>query len=147
MQRYFTLRPSRLLALLLLLLSAASLATLWLLAPRTAAFTVPAAVVLSWAFYCLLRDARLRFQHSCVAFRLDGGGEIVLVLRSGKHLPGRMSADSLVTPYLIILNIVPNEQLARRSLVILPDAMGAEHFRRLSVVLRWSAPADQGAAV
>jgi len=71
----------------------------------------------------------------------------MLVLRNGSHIPGRLLPDSLVTSYLVILNIVLNEQRGRRSLLIMPDAMGAESFRRLRVVLRWGEKADKTPAL
>ena len=100
-------------------------------------------IVTGWAGYWLLLDANLRMGHSCVTFRLQGQEEIVLVLRSGRHLHGRVSSDSLVTPYLVILNVELKEQRRRRSLLILPDSMGKESFRRLRVVLKWGDKADQ----
>lgn len=84
-------------------------------------------------------------EHSCVAFRLEDQGEIVLLLRGGRHLSCRVSSDSLVTPYFVILNVILGEKRGGRSLVILPDAMGAESFRRLRVALRWGDKADQAA--
>ena len=96
-----------------------------------------------WIGYYLLLEANLSMGHSCVAFRLEGQEEIVLVLRNGLHVPGWVSADSLVTPSLVILNVVLKEQRGRRSLLILPDTMGAESFRRLRVALKWGDKADQ----
>ncbi|MBI4807772.1 MAG: hypothetical protein HY799_02320 [Nitrosomonadales bacterium] len=139
------MRPSRLLALSILFLGAASLAAIWSLPLHKIVLLVLGAVVLLWAGYHLSLDAQLRLQHSCVAFRLEEGDSAVLVLRNGKHVPCRLSADSLVTPYLVILNVVLNEQRGGRSLMILPDSMGAERFRRLRIALRWCDKADQAA--
>lgn len=82
---------------------------------------------------------------SCVAFRLEDSEVIVLVLRNGSHLIGRLSSDSLVTPYIVILNVVLNEQQGGRSVLILPDTMGVESFRRLRVAMRWGETANQEA--
>lgn len=106
---------------------------------------VPTAAMLGWAGYYLLLYANLSMAHSCVAFRMEGQTEIVMVLRSGRHLPGRISPDSFVTPYLVILNVVLSEQRRGRSLLILPDTMGAESFRRLRVALKWGDKAGQSA--
>ncbi len=145
MQRHYKLRPSRFLVLLIVLLCVAALVSLWLLPLSTPVLLALTAVVLCWGGYCLLLDANLRMGHSCVAFRLEDSEEIVLVLRSGSHLSGRLSPDSLVTPYLVILNVVLKEQRGGRSLLILPDAIGAESFRRLRVALRWGDKSDQPA--
>ena len=145
MRRYYTLRPSRLLALSLVLLCSASLAALWSLSLPVMGSLVLAMAVLLWGGYRLSLDANLRLRHSCVAFRLEEGEELVLVLRNGRHLPCRMSGDSLVTPWLVVLNVVSGEQRWGRSVVILQDAMGAESFRRLRVALRWGSRAGQAA--
>jgi hypothetical protein len=143
MQRYYKLRPSRFLALLFSLLCLASLVSLWLLPLPFLWLLTLTVAVLYWGGYCLLFDTYLRMGHSCVAFRLENQEEIVLVLRNGRHLPGRVSSDSLVTPYLVILNVVQKEQRRRRSLLISPDAMGVDSFRRLRVALKWGDKADQ----
>ena len=144
-QRYYTLRPSRLLVLTLLCLCAAALASIWKLPSHQLLLFLLSIAALAWTGYHLSLDARLRLQHSCVAFRLEGEGDIVLVLRNGRHVPCRLSADSLVTPYLVILNVALNEQRSGRSLLILPDSMGAERFRRLRVALKWGDKPDQAA--
>ncbi|HLP97313.1 MAG TPA: protein YgfX [Sideroxyarcus sp.] len=144
MQRHYRLRPSRRLAFVIFLLALAALFPLWLFPWSMAVTLVCAGMVLSLAAYRLLRDAKLSLRHSCVAFRLEGHGEIVLVLRNGEHLQGVISPDSLVTPHLVILNLVPSNRRGR-SLVILPDNMGSESFRRLRVALKWGVTASQGA--
>src|SRR5512146_874813 len=120
-----------------------SLALLWLLRLPTAGTLIVAAVVLYWGGHSLLLDANLRMGHSCVGFRLEDSDEIVLLLRSGRHLSCRVAPDSLVIPYFVILNVTLSEQRGGRTLMILPDAMEAESFRRLRVALRWG---DKGQA-
>lgn len=136
-QRYFTLRPSRLLTLFFLLLCASSLGAIWSLPLHPILLSVLSAVTINWVGYHLSLDAQLRLQHSCVAFRLEEKGEAMLILRNGRHVPCKLSADSLATPYLVILNVVLNEQRGKRSLLVLPDSMGVEKFRRLRIALRW----------
>lgn len=145
MQLNYKLRPSRYLTLLFFLLCALSLASIWMLSLPVAGRLVMTLVVLCWTGYYLLLDANLAREHSCVAFRLEGQDEIVLVLRSGTHLSGRVSVDSLVTPFLVILNVALKEQRKTRSLLIMPDTMGAESFRHLRVALKWGDRADQAA--
>jgi toxin CptA len=145
MQRYYKLRPSRFLALLVSFLCAVSLVSLWLLPLPVFMLLVLTLAVLCWGGYSLLLDANLRMGHSCVAFRLENREEIVLVLRSGSHLSGRVSPDSFVTPNLVILNVMLSEQGRGRSLLIMPDTMGAESFRHLRVGLRWGDKSTQPA--
>ena len=145
MQLSYKLRPSRSLALLFVLLCVLSLVSIWMLPLPVAGLLVLTLIVLCWAAYYLLLDANLSRGRSCVAFRLEGQDEIVLVLRSGTHLSGRVSADSLVTPFLVILNVALKERRGRRSLLVMPDTMGAESFRHLRVALKWGDKTDQAA--
>jgi len=142
-QRHFKLRPSRIYILLLSILSLTALAALWLLplpASRLLALTL---IVVCWSGYALFLESNLRMGRACVAFRLEEQEEVVLVLRNGRHLSGRILSDSLVTPYIAILNISLNDQRRVRSLLVLPDAMGADSYRRLRIALRWGGRTDQ----
>ena len=145
MQRYYTLRPSRLLVLGFILLCSVSLAILWALPLPMTWRLFLTMVVLWWVGYHLSLDANLRLQHSCVAFRLEEQEEIVLVLRNGRHVPCQVDRDSLVTPWLVILNVALSEQRGGRSLVIMPDTMVADSFRRLRVALKWGDKAGHAA--
>ncbi len=137
MQRHYTLRPSRRFVLLLAILCILSLLILGNLA-RLQYLVVGSMLAISGALiYVLMRDASLQLRHSCVAIRLEDEDKIVLVLRDGRHLSGRLLQNSLVTPYMVLLNIVLAERRERRSLLILPDGMKTEAFRRLRVALRW----------
>jgi toxin CptA len=145
MHRHYKLRPSRFLNLLIGFLGVSALSVLWML-PLPAFVPLVLTVFLSgWTVYCMLRDAGLRLGHSCVAFRLEDQDEIVLVLRNGSHLAGRVLPDSWVTPHAVILNVLLDERHGRRSVLILPDAMSAESFRRLRVVLGWGERAGREA--
>lgn len=144
-QGYYKLRPSGYLTLLFVLLCIASLVSVWMLPLSGAALSVISLVVL-WCFgYRCLLDANLRMGHSCVAFRLESGGGVVLILRDGRHIAGRISDDSLVIPYLVILNVVPSDQSPGRHLLLSADVMGKESFRLLRTALRWGDQADQAA--
>jgi hypothetical protein len=143
MQRSFKLRPSRSLALYFIILTVAALISVWLLPLPLLLLIAMTMMVLCWSGYCLLLLASLRMAHSCIAFRLEDGDNMVLVLRNGRHLPCRISPDSLVTPYLVILNVVSNENGGRRSLLILRDGIGLENFRRLRIALRWGDASSQ----
>lgn len=87
-------------------------------------------VYLSW------RAAWLRMPASCVAVGLEGD-EIELIARNGAVVSGIVQRDTLVTPHVIVLNILPQGARCRRSVVIFGDAMEQEDFRALRVRLRW----------
>jgi toxin CptA len=143
MQRHYKLRPSRSLLLLLILLCAATLVAICMLPLSTGWSLALAMPVLVWGGYCLQLDANLGMARSCVAFRLEDHDGIVLVLRNGRHFSGRISSDTLVTPYIVILNVVLSGLRRGRSLLIMPDTMGKGSFRRLRVMLKWADQADQ----
>jgi len=84
-----------------------------------------------------LRDASLSLAQSCVAFRLENENEITLIQRNGRHLTGTISADGVVTPFLILMSIKKDEH-GQQSLLLLPDSMSRDAFRRLRVALRWN---------
>ncbi len=86
--------------------------------------------------HCLLRDAWLRLPHSCAGLVLEEDGA-VFIQRDGAQLPCCILSGSLVTPWLTILNVLPQNARLARNLVILPDSLDAESFRQLRVQLRW----------
>jgi hypothetical protein len=136
MQSHYTLRPSRrylrLLAALCALLFAAvaflPFAFQWRFAGGVLAVAACAFVG--------LRDARLKFPRSCVAFRLEGENGITLIQRNGEHVTGTVAAG-VVAPWLVLLN-VRDEGGGERSLMLFPDSMNRDAFRRLRIALRWS---------
>ena len=53
-------------------------------------------------------------------------------------------ASKAMAPYLVVLNLkLPNKFLGS-SVVILPDSIDGEEFRRLRVLLRWKWKATSG---
>lgn len=98
-----------------------------------------AAVIASLLFNCayvLARVALLRSSSSCVALRLDGSG-VGMELRDGRSMVVRLGPDCLVTPWLIVLALISEDERTTRWLLILPDSLSAESFRALRVWLRW----------
>ena len=83
-----------------------------------------------------LRDARLKLARSYVAFRLESEHGITLIQRDGRHVTGTIVAGGVVAPLLVLLNIKQDGK-GRRSLVLLPDSMNRDAFRRLRVALKW----------
>ncbi|GAB1232151.1 hypothetical protein UT5_03660 [Ferrigenium sp. UT5] len=87
-----------------------------------------------------MRDAWLRLPQSCVAFELTAPRRLSLVPLAGDPVAGVISDSSFVSPYLTLINI-RTDTGRRRSLVIMPDSLQAEDYRRLRVRLRWSTQA------
>ncbi len=136
MQRQFILRSSHYLAAMLIAAHGATLAALFPLAfPLWAKVALAFLVVLSLGSH-LRREAWLSDPSSTVELILEGD-QIMLTTRAGKHLACKLLQDSLVTPFLTVLNVLPLGARFSRSVIILPDSLEAESFRQLRVWLKW----------
>ncbi len=136
MLRQFKFRASRTFGALLIGAHATGIAVLPLLAlPFWVALILTLALLFS-LWYFLRRDAWLALASSCVGLAEEDDGGIVLILRDGGRIPCRILRDSLVMPWLVVLNVLPQGAPVARGVVILPDSMDVEAFRRLRVWLR-----------
>lgn len=136
MQRQFVLRPSRLLAFLLSVTHIAALVALLPLTLPLWAKLALASMVLFSLHYHVRHHARLASPASAAMLVL-GNAHVSLALRDGNKLEGTISGDSLVTPWLTVLNFLPQDSRFAHSVVILPDSLDAESFRQLRVWLKW----------
>lgn len=131
----FDLRPSAILGVLMSAVAILVLISLFIL-PIPLAVRVFAAVwVLYATFSVLWRDAWFRRPDSCTALRCDTGRRASLERRDGKQLSGQICGDTLATPWLVLFN-VRIDGGGRRNVVVLPDSLPREDFRRLRVLLR-----------
>jgi toxin CptA len=136
MQRHYQFRPSRYLAALLFAAHGATLAVLFLLPLPLWTIAALAMLILFSMAYHVWRDAWLAAPSSAVALKLEDE-HAVLTTRAGRQVEGTVLGDSFVTPYLTVLNVLPDGARMARSIVILPDSLDAESFRQLRVWLKW----------
>ena len=136
MQRQFNLQPSIYLTIALVASHGVALAILAPLALPLWSRTLLASLVLVSLLYHLWHDAWLLALSSNKTLLLDGD-MILLVARNGDQVTARVLADSLVTPFITVLNLLPQGSYLARSVIILPDSLDAESFRQLRVRLRW----------
>lgn len=99
-------------------------------------------VMLSAVIYSICQYGLLLLPWSCLAINISSSNQVQLVYRNGKVLPVEVCRDSVVTPYLTVVNCkVQDASLFARlfapHLVILPDMLDAEDYRQLRVWLRW----------
>ncbi len=136
MQGTFLFNASQLLALCILLGHTIAIGALMFVPiPKVALLFLDIVLVLSASYYWL-RDARLRLSSSWVALRLEDEC-IVLFNRNGDRLIGKLLGSSFITPYLVILQVsLPNYRL-KQNVVLMPDCMDTESFRKLRVELKW----------
>lgn len=126
------LKPSRLLGLLLLGMTALALVAVWLAAvPPAARLALGAGVIAlaAWGW----RRARLSG-----VLRVAGDGRLQCPDAEGEWADVEVLGDSLVTPALVVLRYRMPVHRAVRSLVLLPDSADADALRRLRVSLRWT---------
>lgn len=88
--------------------------------------------ITTWLFW---RDVVLQSGWSCRALVCDKNREVILGMGNGEQVSGELCADTLVSPWLVLLNVTTVSH-GRRSLLLFPDAMAAEDYRRLRVLLR-----------
>lgn len=65
------------------------------------------------------------------------GGDIFLISLDGREEHVQISNDSLVTPVIAVLNVMPYGKRKKHSVVIFPDGIDPERFRELRVLLKW----------
>ena len=132
----FKLYPSLICSALLFFVYTLTILIVFML-PMVVLTKVALAALLSCAlFYSVRRDAWLLLPLSPVAIRIEGD-QITLITRGGSELQGEISGSSVVTPFLIILHVLPQALRGVRYVVIFPDSMDKERFRELRVRLKW----------
>lgn len=137
MPNYFKLYPSRFCSAILFLAYSLTILSVFLLPIVELAKAALTVLLVCAMIFHLRRDAWLLLSSSHVALRLEGS-HIVLITRGGGEVPGLVLRDSVVTPALTILNVLPQGKKTARSVVIFPDSLDAERSRELRVLLRWS---------
>ena len=124
-------KPSRLLGLLLLTMTALSLASIYLAG-------IPAVIQLLMGLavigLSIWGGRRARFAE---ALRMTADGMLLCQDEQGEWREVEVLGDSLVSPALIVLRYRFETQRVRTQ-VLLPDSANAEDLRRLRVLLRWA---------
>ena len=85
----------------------------------------------------LYGTALRRSSGAVVGLEISDDGALSFQTRCGEWREGRLLGSSFVSPYLTILNIGTEGKFFARHVVIMPDCVNAEDFRRLRVRLRW----------
>ena len=138
------LRPSwRLAGGLALAASGSAGLALWLPLPYWAGMAWCALVLPATGYY-IVRDALLRQAGSIVELEVDARGHLRCQTVSGQWLDAQVRGDSMVTPWLTVLNLQLSTSRRPRAVLLLSDSGDAEMFRRLRVWLRWGRETDHG---
>jgi len=107
----------------------AALATLALVAAIPLAHAAKLAAVGWIGVHALVALRRLRTRSSV---ELDSSGAVRIDGREGQ-----LRGGAFVAPWLTVLRWRPEGAWKDRSLLVAPDMLGADEFRRLRVLLRW----------
>lgn len=138
------LKPSYLLAMIF---AGAALGACLILAYMPLALWIKlvlAAAALITGLYHILQDALLVMPRSVIRLELNSKGKFHLVRRNEEKMVAGILPSSFVMPYLTILNLSNGQLFSGRSVVITPDRVDQDSFRRLRVWLRWSRQAVSG---
>ena len=144
------LRASRTLAIALPALALAAFAS-WtsIGAPLWADVAVWLAVTL-WACFAVVTHALRLSSRSIVELLLAEDAILVVRTRAGRLRAGHVRTASFVHPWLTTIVWRPDGAQCSRSMVVVPDMLDVDDFRRLRVLLRYGrrevdagAPASQ----
>ncbi|HUL40558.1 MAG TPA: protein YgfX [Burkholderiales bacterium] len=134
---YIRFKPSLSLALLLALVHALAIGSVLALpVPTSLNFVTIPLFFMSFVFY-FRRTAWLAGANSIIALEIKEDGRGVAQTRRGEHLDCMVLPTSYVSASLTVLNVKVKEKRLARHVVILPDAVDGEDFRKLRVLLRW----------
>jgi toxin CptA len=135
------LRPSRALAIAIVVGHLLALAAAFVGLPPVAAGFATAGLALSLVHYS--RWATHRGPSSVAALELWSDGRLAVAGPAGAWRPAALRHAAVPAGWLAIL-VARDDAGRSRSAVILPDALDAEPFRRLRVMLRWRATPEIG---
>ena len=131
------LRPSRMLAAILVMAHCAAIILILLIGiPQWLQTGAIGILVASLAFY-VRQVALLRSSSAVVAVEIASDDAFSVQTRRGDWLGCDVLGSTYVAPLLTVLNLRELENNSVRHVVILPDSLDAEDFRRLRVWLRW----------
>jgi toxin CptA len=91
-----------------------------------------------WAGMALLIFSLIYYWHPALEVRLRGDRDGNLEIWHDKQWRAvRLAGSSVVLPGCTVLRIASENRWLNRNLVVLPDSLPADDFRRLRVWLRW----------
>ena len=138
------LRPSHILAAILLLAHGAAITVIALVDVPPWLQLIVIAVLLANLAYVVTRAALLRTASSVVALEVTSDNAVNILTREGEWVECEVRGTTYVASFLTVLNLRESEKGTARHITILPDSMDAENFRQLRVWLRWKHGARPG---
>ncbi|MBI5613179.1 MAG: hypothetical protein HY942_08985 [Gammaproteobacteria bacterium] len=91
------------------------------------------------AAHVLRRHAWRRARGAAIALEIDSGGDYAVRRVAGDWLPCRY-VESFVSPWLVIVRLVPEGRRRPVSVLVAADAVATEEFRELRARLYFQTP-------
>lgn len=131
-------RSSLLIAIAVSTVHFAAAVLLWLLpVPVIGQALIGVAIAASLIYYMAV-DATLHAANSIVALELRAGRKIACLTRRGAWLDCMPLGSSYVSSWLTVIVLRAGGSWSTRRVILVPDNVAAEDFRRLRAWLRWS---------
>lgn len=130
-------KSSKVLAALLLFMHFSSLLLIWLMPLSLWVKLLISPALLASAVFYLKRDALLTFQNSTIALQVHSDCQCEIQNQQGEWEDAELLGTSFVAPYLTVLNFKIAGKHNAKHVVIFPDAIDSEQFRKLRVLLKW----------
>ena len=131
------LHPSRTLVFLLAMAHLLSLLVVWLLPLTQAAHIIASLLLAASSVFYLRRDGLLAAGNSILQLHLDPECNCTYQTRDGAWRDAKLAGSSMGTPWLSVLNLMPENSRFARHIVIFPDSTDTETLRIMRVLLRW----------
>ena len=96
------------------------------------------AAVVAWAVWSFHVDALHRGRHAVTEVRLAPDLILVACMGDGRLVAGHVRASTYVGAWLTTIVWRPDGWRVSRTILVLPDMLSAEDFRRLRVMLRYA---------
>ena len=131
------LTPSRLLAAVLILAHAAAIVVVVMVELPQWLKVVAIALLIAQCAVVVRRQALLRGANAATAIEITSDHRINVESRSAGWCEYEVLGSSYVAPYLTVLNLRQSGTRVAKHVLLLPDSLNTDDFRKLRVWLRW----------
>ena len=84
----------------------------------------------------------LTARRSLTTFHLHDREYASVRLRDGTWCDARILGTTFISPFLTVINMRLSGEVRPRHVLVLPDSLPGEDYRRVRVALRWAQPAE-----
>ena len=133
----FKLRPSWLLTAILVTGHGAATTIVMIVGMPSWIMLIASAAIMLNCLYSVRRAALLLAPSSAAAVEIDSDNLLSIRTRDGEWTECEVLDSTYVAPFLTVLNLSETGKRAIRHVVIMPDGIDREDFRKLRVWLRW----------